>query len=67
MKKFQIIGPLTSKEILIGDDEMLEWKIIKIKDWVQMSHSSSGCNPIPNVDIKAITPEQNKPGGIMKS
>lgn len=33
MKIFKIIGPVTEKEIIIGDDEMLEWQVIKIKDY----------------------------------
>lgn len=33
MKKILIKGPQTQKEFEIQDDEMIEWNIIKIKDY----------------------------------
>jgi len=34
MKKFKIIGPDTETEIEIADDEMIDWTIRKIKDYM---------------------------------
>lgn len=33
MKKFLIKGPETQKEFEIEDDEMIQWEVIKIKDY----------------------------------
>lgn len=38
MKRFKITGPKTAKVFDIGDDEMIEWKILKIKDWQKREH-----------------------------
>lgn len=36
MKKFKIVGPDTTREFEIGDDEMITWKAIKITDYEQV-------------------------------
>lgn len=33
MKHFKIIGPLTTREFDIDDNEMLNWSVIKIDDF----------------------------------
>ncbi len=33
MKNFKIIGPLTTREFDINNDEMLTWAVIKVKDF----------------------------------
>lgn len=33
MKTFTLVGMTTTRQITMEDDEMLEWKIIKIKDY----------------------------------
>lgn len=33
MKTFTLIGMTTNRQIIMEDDEMLEWKIIKIKNY----------------------------------
>lgn len=37
VKIFDLIGPKTKRVITIEDDEMLEWKTIKIKDYEGIS------------------------------
>ena len=37
MKLFKVTGPETSVEIQIDDDQMLQWKVIAIKDY-ESSH-----------------------------
>ena len=44
MKKFKIIGPETSREFTIEDDEMLEWNVIKIKDYKSRIRTCKFCN-----------------------
>lgn len=33
MKHFKIVGPLTTREFDIDDNEMLTWSIIKVEDF----------------------------------
>ncbi len=33
MKHFKIVGPVTTREFDIDDDEMLTWSIIKVEDF----------------------------------
>ena len=35
MKKFKIIGEKTEREIEMEDDEMLQWEVIKILDYLE--------------------------------
>lgn len=35
MKKFIIKGPKTERTVTIQDDEILEWRVIKFKDYQQ--------------------------------
>jgi len=34
MKHFKIIGPETTRDFDIEDDEMIQWKVFKINDYV---------------------------------
>ena len=33
MKHFMIVGPLTTREFDVDDDEMLTWSVIKVADF----------------------------------
>ena len=44
MKKFILTGPETSISIDVEDDEMLQWKVIKIKDYEATLTTCEFCN-----------------------
>lgn len=61
MKKFKIIGPITERELEIQDDEMLEWKIIKIKDYEKREGIGRGSVEAPRPTSPQITSGKKRP------
>lgn len=42
MKRFTLVGPVTSKQIIIEDDEMLIFSVMKIEDYENARYHDNG-------------------------
>jgi len=57
MKHFKVVGPETTREFDIEDDEMIVWKAIKIKDYEDKLDVFPKEYPIKNEKIYPTKPE----------